>query len=368
MKTIATDDPNVLHIAAKVLKGGGLVILPSDTVYGIAVDAKNDAAVEKLIKFKSRPQGKAISVFCGAIEKIEDVVAVDANQKKIIEKLLPGPYTLVLHSNGLVSRLLEAENHTLGIRVPDNQLVNNLVNFYGGPLTATSANIAGRSPHYSLSSLLHSLPLSKASLIDLVIDGGTLPRNKPSTVVDLTKDDIEILRKGDVIPDNPDAPVYISHSELESIKIAGEVIDHVISANEKSAKLRKPLVILLEGDLGAGKTVFVKGISKRIGVTSVVSPTFVIYYEYQIHDDSSVADYFSTFVHADLYRIKHSDEYIDLGLENYLKPGVIMCIEWAEKLSHLYESFLKKAYCVKVEIDYIGESSRRITVSQLSDE
>ena len=138
-----------LHEALKVLKNGGLVIVPSDTVYGVAVDATNENAVKKLIEFKSRPPGKAISVFCGSIDRLMEYVDVSASQKNVIKELLPGSYTLVLASKHKVSSLLEAENGTLGVRVPQSDFVNELVNAFGRPITATSANRAGQSPHYS---------------------------------------------------------------------------------------------------------------------------------------------------------------------------------------------------------------------------
>jgi L-threonylcarbamoyladenylate synthase len=237
-----------------VLKQGGLVIFPSDTVYGLLVDATNEEAVKKLIAFKNRPPGKAISVF--VTERfLNEHVTVNDSQQKLLEKLLPGPFTVILDSQHNVSKLLESEKGTLGIRIPDYELVQELVKAFGKPITATSANLGGRPPHYAVETLLKELPESKKQLIDLFVDAGKLPRNKPSTIVDLTTPQLKILRQGDVLL--KDQQTFITDTPIQTRKTAQYILKKALESHKD-----KPIVFILEGDLGSGKTVFVKGLAE----------------------------------------------------------------------------------------------------------
>lgn len=360
MKIVSLTKKNttsVIDEAVRILHEGGLVIVPSDTVYGVSVDAKNEKAVKKLIQFKSRPPGKAISVFCGNIDRLKKYVEVSPSQNTLIEKLLPGPFTLVLQSLHEVDPLIESENGTLGVRIPENDFVNELVNTYDMPITATSANRAGQSPHYSIEALLNSLSEEKKSLIDLIIDAGSLPHRKPSTVVDMTKDTLSVLREGDFGPLmqlKGNKEEFESESEAETAQIARTTIEkYYVCAKEK------PLVFVFTGTLGAGKTVFVKSMATFLGVSDVVSPTFVIYYEYDVAKNPVYK-----LIHADLYRIKEASEFEHLGLEEYIKPGHVVCIEWSEKSELFLSKYIEDINCVYVDIEYTGEASRHITIQK----
>lgn len=358
MKKVILTEQNkqeIINKAVSILKMGGLVIVPSDTVYGVSVDSTNEEAVNKLISFKSRPPGKAISVFCGNFERLSEHVRITASQEKILRKLLPGAYTIVLPSKKRVSPLIESETGMLGVRVPDNVFVNELVNSFGKPLTATSANNAGQSPHYSIEALLNSLSEEKKAHIDLVIDAGKLPHKKPSAVVDMSGEALKVLRAGEIaamLQLKGDGEVYDTSSEEETISIARTVIGKFY----KRAST-KPLVFLFTGTLGAGKTVFIKSMAIFLGVNDIVSPTFVVYYEYDVAKQP-----IKKLVHADLYRITDNAEFAHLGLENYLKPHNLLCIEWGEKSQALIENFEEKADCIFVNIEYTGPSYRRLTV------
>ncbi len=360
MKTLHLTEKNkekIIIEAKKILSEGGLIIVPSDTVYGVSVDATNQMAVEKLINFKSRPPGKAISVFCGSVERLKKYVEVSKAQEKLINKLLPGPYTLVLQSTHKVNQLIEAENGTLGVRIPDADFANALVNAYDKPVTATSANRAGQSPHYSIEALLNSLSEEKKQLIDLIIDAGKLPIRKPSTVVDMTQDEMAVLREGDftsLLQLQGDKEEYDSSNEEETQHIANELIKrHYTRAQDK------PLIFIFSGTLGAGKTVFVKSMAKYLGINDVVSPTFVVYYDYDV--DNKVV---KKFIHVDLYRLKENEEFKHLGLQEYLKAGHIMCIEWSEKSEEFLQQINKSALFIYVDIAYTGAQSRHITIQK----
>jgi L-threonylcarbamoyladenylate synthase len=354
------DKNSVINQTIETLKNGGLVVFPSDTVYGLLVDATNEKAVEKLIAFKNRPPGKAISVFITE-EMLYEQVEVTDKSKSLLAHLLPGPFTVILPSKHKISKKLESEKGTLGVRIPEYKLVNELVKALGKPITATSANLGGKSPHYSIESLLNQLPQKKQELIDLMVDLGKLPHNKPSTVIDLTKANIQILRQGDILLS--DAETFHSKTPIQTRKLGSYLIEKISKSQHG-----KPIVVILIGDLGAGKTMFTKGIAEYLKVENIISPTFVVYYEYDIPNSqkSEVKRLTSKLVHVDLYNLEDTEEFDYLGLEEYLKPGNIMVVEWGEKLGNLYEKFKEKAEVVIVKIEYDGESERVIKINSSS--
>lgn len=343
----------IIDQTVKVLSHGGLVIFPSDTVYGLLVDANNEDAVKKLITFKNRPVGKAISVFVNDLGMLKELVLTNNKQLKTIQGLVPGPFTIILDSKHKVSRLLESEKGSLGVRIPDNFFVNKLTKKLGRPITATSANLAGRPSHYSVDSLLKSLTKQKKDLIDLIVDAGKLPRNKPSTVIDLTGERIKVLRQGDI-------PFKNKRSYLSSSSEETERMGQTISNQLNLTKITKPLVFIIEGELGVGKTIFIKGIGKHLGVNNIISPSFVIYYEYNLTNAS-----FKKLIHFDLYNIQDQEELKYLGIDRYLKKGNLLCFEWGEKIGHFFNSLKKIATIIYIKMEYITEQKRKITIVKI---
>ena len=327
----------------KVLQSGGVVIFPSDTVYGLLCDATNEKAVTKLISFKNRPQGKAISIFVADFQMLKDYVRVDMKKENILKELLPGPFTIILNSKHKTSKLLESENGTLGVRIPNNELINNLVKAFGKPVTATSANLSGRPSNYAASTLISELSENKKALIDLIVDKGDLPRNKPSTVLDLTDSQIKTIREGDVHFNKSKS--FVSNSAEQTEKLGEFLLNKYLPFSKN-----KPLVFIIEGELGAGKTCMVKGMGKSLGITNIISPTYVIYYEY------------GNFYHFDLYQIEDSQEYQHLGINKILKPGKILCFEWGEKAGEIIHMLADKAHTVYINIKYLNETERNILV------
>ncbi len=336
----------------KVLKQGGLVIFPSDSVYGALVDATNEKAVKKLNEFKARPPGKAISVFVSGFNMINDLVEVSDQQNKILKEILPGPFTVILKSKRKVSKLLESEKGTLGVRFPMNRFIKELTTSFGRPITATSANLFGYPPHYSVESLLKRLPKEKQKIIDFIVDAGKLPHNKPSTVIDLTEPEIKILREGEL--GFKKVGNYFSKSPAQTKKISQFILEKYIN-NTKT----KPLIFIIKGDLGVGKTIFVKGIGEYLGVKDIVSPSYVIYYEYSVLTQS-----INKLIHIDLYNIEDKDEFSHLKLEQYFNSRNILCFEWGEKVGEIYKQLKKTGEVVFVEMKYINKSNREITIQQ----
>ena len=123
---------------------------------------------------------------------------------------------------------------------------------------------------------------------------------------------------------------------------------------------KKPVVFIVEGEMGAGKTVFAQGLGAFLGVEHIVSPTYVIYYEYPVKTSTV-----KTFLHADLYNIEEGEEFDHLGLENYFTKQTMICIEWGNRIGPLFERMNKMCQVVLVTIAYQTEKKRMLTVKDL---
>ncbi|MFA7301411.1 MAG: L-threonylcarbamoyladenylate synthase [Candidatus Shapirobacteria bacterium] len=329
---------------ALVIKNGGLILFPSDTVYILAVDVTNPTAVKKLLGFKNRWTGKAISIAVCDIDMAKKYVKLSEDTEKLYRRLLPGPFTIVSPGLQKVAIGIEAENNTLGIRIPNSQYILQLVKKLNIPISATSANLSGRSPHYSVSSLLNTLSQKKKDMLDLVIDAGKLPKNLPSTVIDATESELKILRRGDLIPKNSTS--LLSTSEIETGKIAKYLFSKI---NDK--KLTGPIVLGLSGDLGCGKTVFSQSLGKILGIKDrITSPTFVI-----------VNDY-GQFLHFDLYRLTTSADFKEIKFKDYFKNNIIACVEWPENMGQQNLDWLKQnTNYFPINFEYVSQTERRIS-------
>jgi len=353
---IKTNYVDVLEKATKVILAGGLVVFPSDTVYILAVDPTNEEGVKKLLGFKNRWTGKAISVAVLDQKMAEGYVVLNENSKNIYKNLLPGPFTIVSEGKHKVAKGIEAENGTLGIRIPNNKYIHDLVELVGKPVTATSANLSGRTPNYSVASFLRPLSKKKKEMIDLIVDGGKLPKNKPSTVIDATESEIKILRRGDLITGKTTS--LISKSEKETEKIAEFLL-------KRQGFNSKPLVFLLSGDLGCGKTVFSRKIGHLLGVKEkIVSPTYMIYNEYSISLTPSLTrggQNVKTFIHMDLYKITSEKDLEEIKFLDLFETNAISCIEWPEQMGEKYlEKLKEKTNVVSVNFEYIDQETREI--------
>jgi len=183
--------------AVNVIKGGGIVVFPTDTAYGLGVDATNDQAVQKLYTLKERDSSKPIHIVVSDLEMAGEYVEVTGDAQKLADVFLPGPLTIILKDRGVISKKLLGEGSTLGIRIPDNKAILNLVESSGVPITATSANKSGDSNPYTIEDIKRSFG-DDFNTIDYVIDGGELNKVPPSTLVDLTGHTLEILREGPI--------------------------------------------------------------------------------------------------------------------------------------------------------------------------
>jgi len=343
----------VLKKAAENILAGNLIIFPSDTVYILAVDPTNQKAVDLLLSFKNRWAGKAISIAVSDINMAQKYVRLTLSTKKLYESLLPGPFTIVSPSRHLVAKGIEAENGSLGIRIPDSKYILDLVKLVKRPITATSANLSGRTPNYSIASFLKPLSQKKKNLISLVVDAGKLPRNKPSTVIDALGSEIKILRRGDLITSS--SKTLVSKSEVETGKIAQFLLKKAISLGQK-----KPVVFSLSGDLGCGKTVFSRAVGQQLGITQkILSPTFVIYNQYSLKKST-----FKTFYHFDLYRLNSEEEFKEISFFSHFLPNTISCLEWPENMGRaFYEKLKQNTSLITVNFTYLDDHTREVSFS-----
>ena len=193
---IYSDNPNESAIAkvVKVLKEGGLVIYPTDTVYGLGCDITNSRALEKLAKIKGVKLEKAnFSFVCSSLSNISDYVKqIDTPTFKILKRSLPGAYTFILPGNNDLPKDFRKKK-TVGIRVPDNNIAIQIVEMLGNPIVSTSIHDEDEVIEYSTDP---ELIFEKwQNQVDLVIDGG-YGENIASTIIDLTSHEPIIVREG----------------------------------------------------------------------------------------------------------------------------------------------------------------------------
>jgi len=197
MKTLKINPENIksaLKQAVFVIKKGGVVIFPTDTVYGLIADAQNNFAVRKVFKIKNRRLSKPLPVFIKNIKMAKRLAYIDQAQEKILKKFWPGKLTVVLKARPVeFPKGILSKNKKIGLRVPDYRFLNLLLEKVNCSLVATSANISSKQPSTKIKKVLSQFKNQKY-LPDLVLDDKNLKDSLPSTVIDLTNR--KILRRG----------------------------------------------------------------------------------------------------------------------------------------------------------------------------
>lgn len=177
----------------RVLKNGGVIIYPTDTVYGIGCDFFNARAVQKVCQIKKiKPQ--SLSFICHDLSEISDYVRnLNTPVFKVMKKALPGPFTFILNASSKVPKVLGAKQKTVGIRIPDNDIPRMIVRELGNPVITTSLHDEDEVIEYATDPEL--IYEKYKNVVDLVIDGG-YGGNVASTVVDASEDEFEVVREG----------------------------------------------------------------------------------------------------------------------------------------------------------------------------
>lgn len=183
--------------AARFLREGGIVLYPTDTTYALAVDALDPEALRRLVRWKGRGAEKALSVTVPDEAAAERLVHLTPRDRKLLRQLLPGPYTLVLRHRGGLPPELVGTHDTLALRIPDRSEALDLARQARVPITATSANRSGDPPAYSAEEFLERYEGQDQALEHLkILDGGPIPRTAPSTLLDCTGPELQVLRPG----------------------------------------------------------------------------------------------------------------------------------------------------------------------------
>jgi tRNA threonylcarbamoyl adenosine modification protein (Sua5/YciO/YrdC/YwlC family) len=180
---------------AGVLSKGGIIIYPTDTVYGIGCDIHNAKAVERLCRIKNiNPVRNNLSFICYDLSHISEYTKnLPTSTFKIMKKALPGPFTFILASSNKVPKMLNTKKNTVGIRIPDNNIPRAIVKELGNPIITSSVKDEDDLIEYSTDPELIYEKYMK--LVDIVIDGG-YGNNIPSTIIDCTGTDIAVIRQG----------------------------------------------------------------------------------------------------------------------------------------------------------------------------
>mgnify|MGYP001569354876 CR=1 FL=1 len=188
--------------ASAILQQAGIILYPTDTLYGLGADAFSDAAVDKIYDIKGRDEKKPIHCIVADIAMAEEYAEVTNDARLLIERLLPGGLTIILKKRVGIESGIARGIDTIGIRIPLNDFCVRLAQKFGRPFTATSANVSNHEPQRSVEKILEQFSYASVlqnTSIDLVIDAGELPASLPSTVVDLSGEEPVILREG-VVP------------------------------------------------------------------------------------------------------------------------------------------------------------------------
>lgn len=360
IKTHSTGE--IIKCTSEVLTKGGLVLFPTETTYGAGVDATNKKAVAKLLSYKSKRQGKPLSIAVNNKSMAKKYVEWNEQADILYDKFLPGPVTIVCNGKQKLVHGVESEFGTVGIRVPDYPMVLELLKHYKKPITATSANASGKKRPYAIKDVLDHLSEKQKKLIDLVIDAGELPHNEPSTVIDTTLSTpltVRARKSTAVLPEEKGQSIQLlSRSEMETKDIAGRLVLKQWNAVENTG-----LVIGLDGKLGMGKTIFSKGVANFLHIKeTITSPTYsyIEEYPYLRHEATGM------FYHLDMWKVDTSAEFQRLEIERLIKPNAVIVIEWFNQVKdHLMPLLLQENVpLLLIEFDQKGQT-RKLIISEV---
>lgn len=178
-----------------VLEEGGIVIFPTDTVYGIACNCFQEEAIKKLYEIKHRPNYKPINVLTDNISKIELITKnINDKEKQLIDKYMPGALTLIMEKNDNIPNVLTAGLETIGVRIPNNKIALSILEKFDYPLAVTSVNISGQKEGIAVEDFIDEFE----NKVDVIIDGGKSEIGIPSTIIKVNEEKIETIRQGTI--------------------------------------------------------------------------------------------------------------------------------------------------------------------------
>ena len=184
---------NNIMAASNIVKRGGLVVYPTETVYGLGCSPLDAQAVKRVLDVKG-DRNKPLPVLAASIEAVERVAFISQKGKRLAAKFWPGPLTMVFPKKSSLPDIVTFNHDSVGLRIPDNNIALQLISLCGGLLIGSSANITGEEPPRNVQEISGKLK----EMVDVVLDGGPAVEGTPSTVADLTSDKPSILREGPI--------------------------------------------------------------------------------------------------------------------------------------------------------------------------
>ena len=219
-------DPGTAEAAAKVIRGGGLVAIPTETVYGLGANGLDEAAVAKIFEAKGRPQDNPLILHIAGAEEMERFCRdIPKAAYRLAEAFWPGPLTMVLPARDCVPKRTTAGLSTVAVRCPDCDITRQIIRLAGVPVAAPSANISGKPSTTTAEHVRHD----HDGKIDMIVDGGPCRVGVESTIVDLTEERPRLLRPGGVTPE-------------QLLQVLGDlVVDKAVTAQiDKDAVVKAP--------------------------------------------------------------------------------------------------------------------------------
>jgi L-threonylcarbamoyladenylate synthase len=192
MNVLTATKANIMA-AAQIVRQGGLVVYPTETVYGLGCDPLNVEAIQRLLDVKGE-RNKPLPILASSIDDAEKIASISLNGKKLAAKFWPGALTMVFPKKPVLPDVVTFGWSSVGLRIPGNTIALDLIRFSGGLLVGSSANMSGEAPPRNVREVSDELKC----MVDVVLDGGTAIHGMPSTVADLTSKKPRILRDGPV--------------------------------------------------------------------------------------------------------------------------------------------------------------------------
>jgi L-threonylcarbamoyladenylate synthase len=190
---IGAPQRDAIHEAAHWIRNGGIVAVPTDTLYGLAVDPTRASAVARLFAVKGRASGQAVPLIAADLRQVtEHLAPLTARAARLADRFWPGPLTVLVTTPAALARDVDGGTGQVGVRVPDHHVVRAIAAACGRPITATSANISGQAATADPDAVERTL----GDRLDLLIDAGPTPGGRPSTIVDVTAGAPRLVRAG----------------------------------------------------------------------------------------------------------------------------------------------------------------------------
>ena len=219
--------------AAEIIKNGGLVLFPTETVYGIGANALNDEAVKKIFIAKGRAQDNPLILHISDMDMLSQIVDTDNISEleyRLMDAFWPGPFTIILNKNNNIANVATCNGDTVGVRMPSNKIAHDLIKEANLPIAAPSANISGRPSGTKLEDIINELK----DKVDYILDGGECDIGLESTVVRVVDGNVKILRPGKITKE--DIEEIVKNEEVDdrySSLNVDKVYENVIKKNGK---------------------------------------------------------------------------------------------------------------------------------------